>query len=195
MVSIAIFSMSIAAFTALFSRSWKTNSYVFKEGQESSALSYAINGVVGNLRKTCQSGDGSYPIKSAAANDLVVFSDVDRDEKVEKVHYFYQNGNLQMGVSEPSGNPLSYPTGDTTVTTVASYIVNDASNPIFTYFNNNYPGDTANNPVPVPVTNTNIQNIRLIKIHLMMNMNPSQAPNNINFESFAELRNLNDYNN
>ena len=66
-------------------------------------VSSAVNGIVGNLRKARQADDGEYPIKSANANDLVVFIDIDGDGTTEKVHYFYQNGQLQMGVSKPLG--------------------------------------------------------------------------------------------
>ena len=61
---------------------------------------------------------------------------------------------------------------------------------MFYYYNKSYPGDTAGNPVPVPA---DVSQIRLVKIFLRININPNRAPDNIQQESFVELRNLNDY--
>ncbi len=191
MVSIAIFSMAIAGFSMLFSRSWKFNSFAYEEGESTRMASNTINNIVSDLRKVRQADNGEYPVKSAANNDLVVYIDIDRDNATERVHYFLQNGSLRRGISKPSGNPVTYPASDSTVATLANYIVNDSSHPIFYYYNKNYPGDTANNPLSTPVSS--VKNIRLVRVNLMINIKPGVAPDNISVESFAELRNLNDY--
>jgi hypothetical protein len=89
-----------------------------------------------------------------------------------------------------TGMPKTYPSGDQQVKTVISHIVNDASSPIFYYYNKNYPGDTTNNPMVMPVT---VNNVRLIKIYLHINIDPNRPPDNIQTQTFIEMRNLNDY--
>jgi len=132
--------MSMLAFTVLFSKSWQMNSYVFKTGQESSMISQTINTMVKKLRKVQQADDGEYPLKSASDNDLVVFITwIMMQLTKPKRSIILSNSQLKMGISYSSGNPASYPSTDTTVTTLASNIVNDASNPVFTYYNNNIP--------------------------------------------------------
>jgi hypothetical protein len=96
-----------------------------------------------------------------------------------------------MGVTPPTETlPRTYPAGDSQTIQIADHIVNTADDSMFSYYNKNYPGDADNNPVPVPA---DVSQIRLIKIFLRININPNRAPDNIQQESFVELRNLNDY--
>jgi hypothetical protein len=73
---------------------------------------------------------------------------------------------------------------------MANFIVNENNNPVFFYYNKNYPGDTVNNPLATPI---GVGDVRLIRVHLLVNIDPVHAPNNINIESFADLRNLKTY--
>ena len=80
--------------------------------------------------------------------------------------------------------------GDQTTEVFVNYISNTNAQPVFSYYNRDYPSDIINNPLATPVS---VENVRLIKIHLLVNIDPINAPNNVNVESFAELRNLNNY--
>ncbi|MFA5994375.1 MAG: hypothetical protein WC823_05445 [Parcubacteria group bacterium] len=191
MVSIAIFTMSIAGFSLLFLRAWKANSYTFEMGQASYAVSRGVNTAVSYLRKVRQGDDGTYPIVSAQNNDLVVFSDYNRDGITERLHFYLQNGQLKMGFTIPTtGIPKTYPAGDQQTKILASYIVNTPAQPIFYYYNANYPADKINNPLVLPL---DVSTVRLVKILLKININPNRGPENIETQSFVEIRNLNDY--
>lgn len=191
LIAIAIFTIGIGGFSLLFVKSWQGNSYVYEMGQSSIMASQGVNEVVGYLRKARQGDDGSYPVRSATDNDLVIFSDYDKDGITERLH-FYKNGNqLLMGWRKPSGSlPKTYAAGDQGSKTISDGIVNNGSTPIFYYYNKDYPGDQANNPVATPA---NSPDIRLIKVLLKVNIDPNRAPDNIEVSSFVELRNLNDY--
>ena len=191
LVAIGIFSLGIVGVTMLFSKAWKTNSFILEEGNATAGASRALTDTTKSLRKVKQADDGSYPIKSVGQFDLTVYLDDDGDGETEKVHYFLDNnGNFKKGISEPSGNPAIYPSEDQTVKTLARYIVNTSSEPIFYYYNKDYPIDTINNPL----INPQVGDVRLIKIHLWVNIKPTTAPDNINMETFVELRNLNENN-
>src|SRR3989344_620494 len=43
---------------------------------------------------------------------------------------------------------------------------------------------------PLGTTPITVEDARLIRVHLLVNIDPIRAPNNINIESFADLRNL-----
>jgi hypothetical protein len=121
--------------------------------------------------------------------------DIDGDGVTERVHYWLDSVNdyLMRGVREPSAaNPPTYAAGDGTTSIIANYVVNEATEPLFYYYNENYPGDIVNNPLPTP---SDIQDIRLVRVLIRMNIDPIKAPNNINIESFADLRNLESYGN
>lgn len=193
MVAIAVVLISMEGFTYLFLKTWDTNKFIIEEGMASTAASRATNKIVIQLRAVQQGDNGDYPIESADDFDLVFYCDIDNDGAAEKVHYFLDDANdqLKLGVSDPlATNPVTYPAGDTTVTVVANYIVNEASNPIFFYYNENYPGDTVNNPLATP---SSVGDIQMIQVHLYVNINPVHAPDNINIESFVDLRNLHDF--
>jgi len=191
LVAISIFTIGIMGFTQLFMRSWQINSHTMQMGQTSLAVSQSVNKMVGYLRKTRQGDDGAYAIKAASKNDLVVFADYDKDGTAERLHFYLQSGQLKMGITKPTETiPKTYPSGDQTVVVITDKIVNDTNSPLFYYYNKNYPGDSANNPVPDPV---DIFTIRLIKVSLKVNIDPAKNPTPLEMESFVELRNLNDY--
>lgn len=193
LIAIAIALLTMQGFTYLFLKTWDTNKFVLEEGLASAAASRATNKIVIQLRAVQQGGNGDYPIESADDFDLIFYCDIDDDGVVEKVHYFLDQANdqLKLGVSNPlATTPITYPAGDETVTIVTNYVVNDTNTPIFYYYNDNYPGDTVNNPLTTP---SNVGDIRMIQVHLYVNINPVHAPDNINIESFVDLRNLQDY--
>lgn len=194
MVGIAIMLLVMEGFTLLFVRTWDTNKFVLEEGLASSAASRATNKVVVALRGVRQADNGSFPIAQADDFELSVYNDIDNDGAVERVHYFLDldADQMKIGITEPDTStlPASYPAGDQTVMVMTNFVVNEADNPVFLYYNDDYPGDVVNNPLASPV---NVGSIQLVKIHFLVNIDPVHAPNNINIESFVDLRNLHNY--
>lgn len=193
LVAIGVALIIMQGFTLLFLKTWDINKFILEEGLASAAASHATNKLVIQLRGTQQADNGDYPIESASNFSIIFYCDIDDDGVVEKVHYFLDDANdqLKVGISNPvAGNPVTYPAVDSTVAVVASYVVNDDTDPVFYYYNKNYPGDTVNNPLATPA---NVGDIEMIRVHLYVNINPVHAPDNINIESFVDLRNLHDY--
>ncbi len=193
MIAIAVLLIGMEGFTLLFFRSWDTNKFILEEGLASAAASRATNKIISELRQAQQADNGDFPVEAADDFDLKVYADIDDDGVVERVHYYLDQDadQLLMGVTNPVGTmPISYPASDDTVTILANYVVNESSDPTFYYYNENYPGDTVNNPLSTP---SSVGSVRLVRVHLLVNIDPVHAPNNINIESFADLRNLNYY--
>lgn len=192
LVAIFIFTLGIAGFTMLASKSWKMNAFVMESGNATSKATSAINQTIKSLRKIRQADDGSYAIKDVGANSLTVYLDDDGDNVTERVHYYLDTSSqtLKKGVTKPSGNPLAYPSGDQTTKIVADYVVNTTDQPVFEYYNGDYPADTENNPLASPVP----ADVKLVKVRLWINIKPLTAPDNVNLESFVEFRNLNENN-
>lgn len=192
-ISIAIAFIAMEGFTFLFLRTWDTNKFIIEEGLASAAASRATNKIVIQLRGVQQADNGDYPLESADDFDLEFYADIDDDNVVEKVHYYLDqpSDELRLGVSNPlATNPVTYPAGDSEVTTVTRFVVNESDNPIFYYYNDDYPGDTTNNPLTTPAS---VGNIQMVRVKLLINIDPVHAPNNVNIESFVDLRNLHDY--
>jgi prepilin-type N-terminal cleavage/methylation domain-containing protein len=193
MVAIAVVLIAMEGFTFLFLRTWDTNKFILEEGMASAAASRATNKIVIQLRGVQQADNGDYPLESGDDFDVVFYSDIDNDDAVEKVHYYLDDDadQLRLGISDPiATNPVTYPAGDDAVSVVANYVVNVDTDPIFYYYNSDYPNDTTNNPLTTPVT---VGEVQMIRVKLYVNINPVHAPDNINIESFVDLRNLNDY--
>ncbi len=190
-IAIAIFTMGMAGFSTLFLQSWKQNSYTLEMGQTAIAISQSVNKLSRYIREARQADNGSYPVVSANDNDLVFYCDYDKDGVTERIHIYKSGTDVILGVRDPSGSlPITYASGDATTSVIAQRIVNTGSQPIFLYYDASYPEDSVNNPIVTPAT---VPNVRLVKINLYMNIDPNHAPDNVNIQSFAEMRNLNDH--
>lgn len=191
MVAIFIMLVGMEGFTLLFLRSFQTNSFILETGLAASAASRAVNTTVSELRKIRQGDNGDYPLEQGSEFELTAYIDIDTDGVTERVHYFLENGEFKRGIREPSATmPITYASGDGTVSVLASAIANEPTEPVFTYYNENYPGDTVNNPLATPV---GVRDPRLVKVRLVVNLDPNNAPDDTNIESFVEFRNLNNY--
>jgi Tfp pilus assembly protein FimT len=191
MLSIAIFSIGMVGFAMLFAKTWRTNSYSIEMGQSSLQVSRGVNMMGNFIRSARQGDDGSYPIVSASGNSFTIFSDYNKDGITERLHLYKTGTDILMGITNPTSTmPKTYPSGDQKTVTIATHIVNQATEPVFFYFNKYYPGDTAHNPLSAPIT---IADVRLVKIFLHINIDPNRPPDNIQMQTFIEMRNLNDY--
>lgn len=189
-VLIAVFALAMPSVSAMIVAGYRSYSYIF---QQASAINEARQGIevmVREIRQARAGDDGSYPLVQAGDNQLIFFSDIDRDNQVEKVRYFLSSTNLNKGVIKPSGDPPSYPSGNETVTTISQSVRNDLltpSVPIFIYYNGNWPSDTVNNPLP---TLTRLTDTKLMHVDLIINIDPNRPPDNYELQSDTQIRNL-----
>jgi len=87
---------------------------------------------------------------------------------------------LRRGVIDPIGNPAMYPLDQEQTTVITSYVCN--APPIFTYY------DGAGNQItdnPAILRDT-----KMMKLFMVINVNPQRAPYNYNLEQYVQLRNL-----
>lgn len=191
LVAIGILVMGMGGLSVLFLRSWRTNGFILESGMAASAASRAVRETVADLRRIRQADNGDYPLESGEDFDLEAYADVDDDGVTERVHYYLDGTDFMRGVTEPAATvPVTYPSGDQTVTTLVSEVANETDEPVFEYYDENYPGDMVNNPLSVPVA---ISDVRLVKVRIVINIDPRRAPEDTNIESMAELRNITSY--
>lgn len=188
LIAMSIFLLIMAGSVYLLAQIYKNYGFSMEQGMAVSGVENSLKHMIEDIRGIRQSDAGAYPIESADNFDFVFYANVDGDSATERVHYFLENNLIKRGVSNPAGTPPSYPAGDETVTTIAESVVNSAAQPIFRYFNTNYPADQTNNPLAVPVSP--VADIRLVKVDAYVNIDPFRAPNNIRLETFVMLRNL-----
>jgi len=90
------------------------------------------------------------------------------------------DSEFKKGVIEPVGNPPQYPEEQEEVSILSSFVRN--SPPIFKYYNGE--GNEITN-LPARLTDT-----KLIRLHLIINVNPERTPHAFEIKSSAQVRNL-----
>jgi len=144
--------------------------------------------LVVQLRSASEGSDGSYPILTAGSTTLTFFSDINGDGKKERIRYFLSGTTLEEGIMEPIGTPLSYNNATETISYVAYNVRNLASSTnIFDYYDDTYNGTSS--PLTQPVS---VSAVRLVKVTLILDLNPNQAPLPRTYTTQISLRNLKD---
>jgi len=164
---------------------WKSNKFTVQSGIATLIASQGVENIIGVIRNARQSDNGSYPIVSATANDLVLYGDFEKDGVTEKLHYYLDSGVLYVGVTEPTTDvPPVYPAGDQSTQIIADNVANTGLENVFTYYDINN-ADIGSSP--------DIFDIKMVKVFLSVDIDPSHSPDPIDFESYASIRNLSEY--
>lgn len=147
------------------------------------------NSIIKLIRELRDGQDGSFPIYKADDFELSFFADIDLDGDVEKVRFFLDQGVLKQGVIDPQGFPPEYIDSNEIIKKLAYYVVNTQSDPIFYYYNGNWPKDQIGNPLVTPASR---KDIKLIRINFLIDVDLSRIPVPSEVETVVYLRNLKD---
>lgn len=188
LVSLAIFLLLLGVFTNFVIQSYRLQTYDVEQGEAVRQGRAGVEKMVKELREVTSADDGSYAIVagSALSDSITFYSDVDLDQSTERIRYFLQDNQLKRGVIEPGNPPLLYDPAAEQISTVASFVHNNDAN-LFTYYNDQYPADTTDNPLTSPV---DVTDITLVRVELVINVTPERAPLDFHQISLAQLRNL-----
>lgn len=185
-ITIAIFTMAMLIVFMYTIQGYRVNRFAI---QQADALEHARRGIetmVREMREASASDIGSYPIAAAGSQSFSFYSNIDLDNNVEKIRYFLDGTHFMKGVIEPSGSPLSYPAVTETTKIISEYARN-GSNPVFIYYNGDYPSSTV--PLATPA---NPNEIKLVELRLNINIDPSTPPDDIDLNNFVQIRNVKD---
>ncbi len=163
---------------------FRTNAYVFEAATSVDSARRGVATTLHNLREASYADDGNYPIAAAATSSIIFYSDVDADGGIERVRIYVWNGSLYRTVTNASGNPPSYSGQTPATTTIATYVRNSSSTPLFTYYDSN--------GAQLATTSPDISEIASVATTLMVDLNPNRAPNVLTLTGSATLRNLKD---
>lgn len=185
-VTVSIFAIVLVSLTFLIINIYRIYGFSF---QQNTAINEARKGVetmVKEIRGARYGEDGSYPVKEAGNNQFIFYSDINRDERIERIRYFLDGINFKKGVIVPIGDPPQYVLNNEKISILSTYVRN-ASTPVFTYYNGDWPADTINNPLS---TLTRLTETKLMHVYLQINVDPNRPPNNFQLESDVQIRNL-----
>jgi len=143
-----------------------------------------VQTLVRELRTARTGDDGAYILEKAGDQEIIFYSDIDFDKKSERVHYWLNGSSLYKGVTKSIGYPAVYQqTGEKVV--LLTDFARNGTNPIFYYYNGDWPADTQNNPLVYAVR---ISATKLIRIYLRLNSQANQTDRDFILESFTQIR-------
>lgn len=155
--------------------------YLSVEGANSS-----ITTLVREIRTARDGDNGAYSLELAEDNQIAFYSDYDFDGKTERLRYFLAGPQFSKGVTEPTGYPITYPSDQEKVKVITN-LVRNQENPVFYYYNGDWPTDTENNPLLTPAS---LSDIKLIRLYLRLNTTPNEPEKDYVLESFSQVRML-----
>lgn len=159
---------------------YRANTYVLQGSQAVSEARRGVSYITSNFREALYADDGAYPVAVAGTSTLTFYADVDKDGGVEKVRIYSVGTNLYRGVVNAVGSPATYTGQSEGTTTLALNMRNGTSTPLFKYFDS----------TGTELTGTvNVADIRSMQMTLMIDLNPSRAPDIYTLTGTATLRN------
>lgn len=189
LVSLGIFLLINVLVWVFVKQSYFFQSFAFEQATSISEAQRGVETMVKEIREAMPADTGAYPIEKADEFELIFFSDYDRDISVERVRYYLNGSDFIKAVTEGSGTPLQYLPQNEVSTILSRYVRNGEDEPVFTYYNGDYPNDSENNPLATPA---DPMVLKLIHVHLKINAIPDRAPKEFILDSDVQVRNLKD---
>lgn len=181
-VVIAVFTLVITAIMSSILYFYKSNTMTLEQAYAINSARKGIEFMARDIREAIYSDEGAYPIISIGANSFYFYSDIDRDDNVERIRYFIDGTDLKKGLTEPFGDPPEYLDNNETISVISDNTRNlEQEIPIFEFFDNQGNEITDYNK---------ISDVAFAKINLIVNVNANRLPNEFTLRSSATLRNL-----
>ncbi len=182
-VWIGIFTLTTIALTQGLLFFYRINRYTLQEATAIASAQHGMEQVVRALRTASYSNNGAYPIVSISPSQIVFFASVVKnDPLIQEVRFFVQGNSLLQGLTEPSGNPLTYASSSEVITTLSNYVQNvSLATTTFTYYDQS--GAQINNLA-------NFSDTRYVTVSLIVDVSTTTSPTQLNLVSSAAMRNL-----
>lgn len=164
---------------------YHNNAYAIAQTGEVNSARRGLQTWVQDTREMDFGANGAYAVQYAGPHYFSFYSDIDPDAITEFIEYELIDTTLYRRVHKAGGFPATYSTSTPSTFILSEYVQNNIEAiPTFTYFNNS--GEEIINP------NTQITDIRFIRMQIVVNIDPVQAPGEFMLEGSATPRNLKD---
>ncbi len=180
---IVVLGMGLLGLQFIIGESQLSSIDSFIEVDESTA---AVSTLAREIRTAQKGENGSFQFTNASSQEITFFSDLDVDGRIEQIRYYLEGTTLKKDVIDPQGSPITYPT-EQKITTIITQNIRNGSTPIFSYFNEDWPNDTSNNPLPTPA---DLDSIKMVHIYVRVNPRAADPDNDYVLESQAQVRTL-----
>lgn len=189
LTAMGIFSLIIVLAGSFIIQGMKISAVIWEQLVTQNEGRKVIQQVVDDIRRTEDASNGDYAIAISTDYEFVFYANIDEDGLKERIHYWVEDGDtiFKKGVTKPTGNPLLYPEEDDRVVELAHNLVNrDEGNPVFVYYDETYIGGE-DGLLESPVT---ISDVRVVRVQLELEKDPTESPVPLQIESTVHLRNL-----
>lgn len=163
---------------------YRNNAYIFEATASVESARRGLLFTLEHIREAAYGDDGSYPLSQIATSSITFYSDIDEDGGIERVRIYRIGEGLYREVTNAAGNPPSYTGQAVATSTLATYLRNGTSTPLFVYYDNT--GSA------LSTTSPDVSQVRSVLITIMTDLNPNRAPNVLTLTGSAMLRNLKD---
>ncbi|PIT91163.1 hypothetical protein COU17_01830 [Candidatus Kaiserbacteria bacterium CG10_big_fil_rev_8_21_14_0_10_49_17] len=182
-VVISIFTVMIGAIVSSVLAFYRGNTNALEQSYAVNSARRGVEFAVRDMREATYSDEGAYPIISIDPQEFYFYSDIDRDNSVERVRYFADGTFLYKGVTESAGDPPTYSDANEVTSIISEDVRNGEQGvSIFRYYD-----ETGNEVVDF---DAGITDVVFVSINLIVNINPIRLPNEFTLRSSATLRNL-----
>lgn len=182
-VVLAISSILIVALLRFLVAGYPISKITLLQANSNETARIQLKRISRELREAHDSDTGAYPLVEMLPQKIVFYANVDSDAATERVRYQLVGTNLERGIINPSGNPLTYNTASE-VTNVVAKSIRNGTTPLFRYYTGDYPADTTElNPVDVT-------DVKYIQFLLQIDADTNVDPPPVEVRSQVQLRNL-----
>ena len=186
-IAVFVFALSMGVITGLIVMGYKVQGYTWQQSQAINEARKGVETMVKEIREAGTAEGGAYTIDTAEDYQFIFYSDVDKDDRIEKVRYYIQGdpesdigAQFMKSTIEPVGFPITYPADSEVPIIVSNYVRN--SPPIFKYYQ-----DDGAELTEMPARK---KDTKVMKVYLVINVNKHRAPQNFELESKVQIRNL-----
>lgn len=184
-MAIAVLVAGMTVFTLLFIRSWEMHEFAFDEANAQLAASHAMQRMTDLVRNAQRADNGAFPLVSVADDEIVFYGNTDGDGDVERIRLALSGTSIVLESRDPTDDvPPTYPSGYDSSQTIVAHLVDTDTNPVFTFYDDANAELTGSFP---------LNDVKMVKIDISVDEDPTQAPDAVVIESFASIRNLNEH--
>ena len=187
LIAISVFALAIGVISGLIVMGYKVQGYSWQQSQAINEARKGVETMVKEIREAGTAEGGAYTIDTAEDFQFIFYSDVDKDDRIEKVRYYIEGdpesdigARFMKSTIEPQGFPVTYPDGSEVSVVVSNYVRN--SPPVFKYYQ-----DDGTELIEMPARK---KDTKVMKVYLVINVNLHRSPQDFELKSSVQIRNL-----
>lgn len=184
-VAVGLFTVLSLAITTSMASLYEYNAYTIEQANEIDNARRGITQWSRDAKELTTAEDGTYAIAVIEPHRFGYYSDTDLDDTVEYIEYILATTTLTKYTYNPTGTPASYDLTSPDSEQILSEYVQNINQGTSTFF---YFDDTGN-----ALSSTSpIIDVRLIRMQLIVNIDPNRSPGEFMLRSSIAPRNVKD---